>query len=337
MVVFLDRTITLSSTAFEYNFGVNTQFYANLINAIPGQGFGPVVIMRVYAKGRGYEDVEIPYGTPIVQLHGYGNKVTFSGSGAQIQITLSSTPIPLSATDIGQAQLYAQAAQPPVVAVTKTWQAATASAVSPAISVEENDFIVVLALADGTAINLSDNQGSTFTGISTPQGTNVYYAANLKASSNYTITGFEGVGALVVLRGVAITAAIDNSTGVSANVTAAGNNNPGASNNVVLNAVNEMAVVVAYAYAIDSTSTPDISSIGTTTLPFSAPSTVIAIPGTVVNGFVGSNGNTSSFGYQILGVPRRFTGTSTSNPNADFVTLSTSANGIAVVTLVVLG
>ena len=199
MVVFLDRTITLSSTAFEYNFGVNTQFYANLINAIPGQGFGPAVKMRVYAKGRGYEDVEIPYGTPIVQLHGYGNKVTFSGSGAQIQITLSSTPIPLSATDIGQAQLYAKG----TIIPDYTYQSiGVNSSTTPVTLAKGTTVLVVMDFENTTGLaisapTVSDSAGNKFTPGFAAQTNNgssqaaaVYMTAvyNAPAASDYTVT-----------------------------------------------------------------------------------------------------------------------------------------------------
>ena len=323
MVVFLDRTITLSSTAFEYNFGVNTQFYANLINAIPGQGFGPVVKMRVYAKGRGYEDVEIPYGTPIVQLHGYGNKVTFSGSGAQIQITLSSTPIPLSATDIGQAQLYAQAAQPPVFVTYKEWTPASTSDVSPTITVEDHDFVVVLAL--NTSGRPTDNQCSTFSQVS---NSNVYYAANLTASTNYQISGFAGIGVLVLIRGVALTGFIDNATDTSVAGTGTGSFTTGASNNAVMNTVNEMCLAIGFCYLLQggTFSSCSINNI------FNAPASDNVVPSNVIN-----NVNSVSAGYQIIAVPRRLSGTDTVNTTMVVATTGSADPYAVIVCLVVLG
>lgn len=201
MVVFIDRSVTIGSTPFEYNFGVNTSFYANIVNSTPGQASGPDVIMRVFAQGLGHQDVNVPYGTPIVQLGLLGNKVQFIGNGAAVAITLSSTPIPLSATDIGQQQLHAKGTVTPAYTYQTIPYGTGDHSTTPVALTSGTTVVVVTSVYNnnGNAVGgptVSDSVGNTFTqGVSTLDSSGSYsslvqmYAlVNASAATDYTVT-----------------------------------------------------------------------------------------------------------------------------------------------------
>lgn len=205
MVVFIDRSVTLGTTPFEYNFGANTQFFANLINSVPGQiNPGPPVVLRVFMAGLGHQDIDVPYGTPIIQLGLVGNKVQLIGNGATVAITLSSSPLPLSATDIGQLSLYSKQLQYPVISSSGV-VASGATANIGAVTAGQGVLLVVVA--SNASVTADDDQGNLFVELisddfggnafyNNPGAVTILYSENLKADPSYTIT-LTGYGANV--------------------------------------------------------------------------------------------------------------------------------------------